>query len=120
MLKKMFMAFRESQKAVRSERLHQTLHRAKPQLGLEAAVKRHSVLDLLLAIVRNQLGTLRFGKSDIRIVDQRSEIILRKAGPQNLEIDKISLCVSDNDVLRLKIAVHQDARQASKLLGNLI
>jgi len=58
MLKKMFMAFRESQKAVRSERLHQTLHRAKPQPGIEAAVKRHSVLDLLLAIVRDQLSTL--------------------------------------------------------------
>ena len=91
-----------------------------PQLGIELAVNRNSVLDLLLTIVRDQLRALRFRQIDIRIVKQRSEIIFRQTGPHSLKIDQISQAIAHNNVLRLKIAMHQDSRQASEILGDLI
>src|SRR5262245_36443856 len=43
---------------------------------------------------------------------------MRETGTHSLEIDQISLAVSDQNILRLKIAMHQNARQLRQLLGD--
>src|SRR5438552_7378837 len=104
----MFVAFDEAEKTISPQRLHQALHRAKAQLEIEIAVNCDSVFELSAAIICDQLRAFSFCKIDIRIVNQRCEIIVREAGPHSLEIDQIGVPVWDHDILRLKITVYQN------------
>src|SRR5262252_8733127 len=105
----MLVALNQPKEAVSPQRLHEALHRTKPQLEIEVAVDRDSVFTLASAIICDQLGALRFCKFDIRIVEQGPEIVFRQSRSHTLKIDQISLPVLDDDVLRLKIAVHQNS-----------
>src|SRR5438132_13440807 len=111
MFQEMFVAFDEAEEAVGAEGLHQTLHGAETQLEIEIAVDCDAVFDLTAAIVCRQLCAFAFGKIDIRIIKQRREIVFGKAGSHSLKIDQVRLTVSDDDVLRLKVAVHQNSRE---------
>src|SRR5438105_2024258 len=67
-----------------------------------------------------QLVALGCAKIDIRIEEQRGEIVMRKSRTHSLKIDQVSLTVPDQNVLRLKIAMDQDARQTRQLLGDFV
>src|ERR1044071_4723406 len=110
----MFVAFHETEKAISAKRLHEALHRTKPQVQIEVVVNSEPVFQLPSAIVCEQLGSLCFGKIDIRIVKQRSQIVFRQAGSHSLEIDEVGVPVLDDDVLGLKIAMHQNPWQTRK------
>lgn len=73
----MLVALSEAEKAISTQSLHEALHRTKPQLEIEVAIDRDSVFQLPAAIMCDQLGALRFGKFDIRIVEQGREIVFR-------------------------------------------
>src|SRR4029453_3930590 len=102
----MLVAFYEAEKTVGPERLHQALHRAQAQPGIEVAVNRNPLFDLLLAIGGDQLCALRFHKIPIWMVEQIREVIFSQAWSHPLKIDQMSPPVSHDDVLRLKIAMH--------------
>src|SRR5438876_833095 len=110
----MFVAFHEAEKTISAERLHQTLHCAKAQLEIEIAVNCDSVFELSAAIICDQLRAFSFCKIDIRIVNQRCEIIVREAAPHSLEIGQIGLPVLDTGILRLKHTVQQTCRERLK------
>jgi hypothetical protein len=97
------------------QRLHEALHCAKAQLQIEVAVNRDSIFELPAAIICYQLCAFRFCKIDIRIVEQRREIVMGKTGSHSLKINQMSLPVLDDNVLRLKITVHQNSWQTRKV-----
>src|SRR6266481_3810976 len=111
----MLMPFHEAEETVCAECLHEALHCAEPQFQVELGVDPDSVFELR-AIVRSQLGAFCFRKIDIWIVEQGGKIVFGKAGSHSLEIDQVSLAVSDDDILRLKIAVHQNSRERRQAL----
>src|SRR5213075_2502325 len=106
----MFVSLDQAEKSVSTQRLHQALHGAEPQLEIEIAIDRDTVFELTAAIVCRQLCAFAFRKIDIGIIKQRREIVFGKTGSHSLEIDQVRLTMSDDDVLRLKIAVYQNSR----------
>src|SRR4029077_19921192 len=93
---------------------------AEPQLEIEIAVDRNTIFDLTPAIVCGQLCAFVFRKIDIRVIKERREIVFGKTGSHSLEIDKVRLTVSDDDVLRLKIAVHQNSRERCQAICDFL
>src|SRR5262249_41736888 len=97
----------QAEKSVSTQRLHQALHGAEAQFEIEIAVHRKPVIELAPAIVCGQLCAFAFRKMDIGIIQQRPEVVFGKTGAHSLKIDQVRLAVSDDDVLRFKIAVQQ-------------
>src|SRR5262249_12457010 len=91
--------------------LHQALHSAETQFEIEVAVDRNAVFELTAAIVCSQLCAFAFREIDIGIKNQRREIVFGKTGAHSLKVDQVRLTVPDDDILRLKIAMHQDSRE---------
>src|SRR5438477_9417106 len=119
MFEKLLVTFDQAEKSVGAESLHQSLHRAKAKGEVEFTVNVDPVSNLLLAIIRNQFVPLFARKIHIGIIKQRSEIVLGKTGPHSLKIDQIGLAIAQEDVLRLKIAMHQNSRQIGETFRNL-
>ena len=111
MFEKLLVTFDQAEKSISAESLHQPLHRAKSKGEVEFTVYVDPISNLLLAIISDQFVALFARKIDIWIIEQRCEIVLRKTGPHSLKIDQIGLAVAQEDVLRLKIAMHQNSRQ---------
>ena len=119
-LEEMFVPFDEAEEAVGAECLHEALHSAQAKFEVELAVYHNSVFELPVAIVRRQLSAFGFGKIDIWIVEQRGEILFGQAGPHPLEIDQVRLAVTDDNVLRLKIAVHKNSWERCQALCDFL
>src|SRR4029077_6717460 len=98
----MFMTLHEVEETVCAQCLHEALHCAEPQFEVELAVDRDSVFELTRAIVCSQLDAFCVRKIDIGIVEQGGKIVFGKTGSHSLEIDQVSLAISDDDILRLK------------------
>src|ERR1043166_6669299 len=118
MTQKTLVAPHQSEETVCAERLHQALYGAKEQLRGELTIDRNPVTHLELAIILNQLSALVFAQIDIGIIEQRRQIVFGQAGTHSLEIDQVSLAVANDDVLRLKIAMDQHARESRQRFGD--
>ena len=65
---------------------------------------------------------LAFGGSedDVRIEEQRCQIVGGEPGSQTLKIDQANFAIANDHVLTLEIAMHQAARLGRQLIGNLV
>ena len=76
--------------------------------------------ELLLHQTRMHFPRFDVDKIDIGIVKQRRQIVFRQTGAHSLEINQICLAIPDDDVLRLKIPMHEHARESGQPLRDLI
>src|SRR4029079_89037 len=105
MVEKSALSLDQSEISVGAERLHQALHRAESEFFGKSRIS----YSCGLAVKLKQLDALAFAQLDIGIVQKRSKIVFRQTRAHPLEINQIRLTIAQNDVLRLKIAMHQDA-----------
>src|SRR5688572_11134837 len=70
-------------------------------------------------IIRQRFLAFRAREADVGIEKQGSEIVFSEPRAHSLEIDQVGLAVADDDVLRLEIAVDEDARALRELVGDL-
>jgi len=87
MFQKVLMAFYKTEKTVSAKRLHEALHRTQSQNVVKLAVNYPALCHLFFPVVANQFVSLRFGKIDIRIKEQRRQIVFRQTRAHALEID---------------------------------
>src|SRR4051794_765670 len=118
-IEKSLVALNKAEEAVGSEGLHQALHRTQLEEAIERRIGNEIIFTLSRAIIFGQFASLVRSQLDVRIVQERRQIILRQPRPHPLEVDQMGLAISNNDVLRLKIPMHQDAGRGVELLGDL-
>jgi hypothetical protein len=107
MLKKNFKPFLEAQKSVSPEGLHEALRRSFPEHLLK--IFPAQVLFGKVVIIKKQVHPLITTEFDIRIAEERAEIVKGASKAHSLKIDKEGFPVTDHHILRLKIPVNETA-----------
>src|SRR5213075_335488 len=110
MIEKCLVSFHQSEKSVGAERLHESLNTAEPENFSE--IRRNTIRcgGAFRFVMNEQLFAFGPRDRDVGIEEKRRQIVFGKARPHALEIDQVRLAVADDNILRLKIAMNQDAR----------
>ena len=119
MIEKIGSFLHQAEEAVGAQRLHEALHRAKIIYSREIGGHHFASRAPFREIVFEQFVAFRRCEVDIRIVQQRGQIVLHEAGAQSLEIDEAGAPIIDHDILRLKVTMHEDPGTAVEELGDL-
>ena len=106
--------FHQSEKSVRSQRLHQSLHRAKIEHFGKVWLDGGAGVLCAVEIMFQQVAAFRDRERDVRVVEERRQIILRQSRPHSLKIDETGAALLDDDILALEIAMHEAARRRGK------
>src|SRR6476469_9179726 len=118
MVEECLVSFHQSKKSVGAERLHEALNAAEPEDFSKIRRDRIARGGALRFVMNQQFFALRARERDVGIEKERRQIVFGKAGPHSLEIDQVGLAVTDDQVLRLEIAMDKDAGTLGELLGD--
>src|SRR5436190_4228619 len=113
------VAFDEPEESIGAQRLHQPLNSAEAKDRAKIRRDRITGACALRFIIRQKLLAFRARECDVGIEEERGEIVLGEAGTHSLEIDEVRLAVANDDVLRLKVAVNENARPPGELFRDL-
>ena len=109
MAQKFALFLLESNDSIGTERLHQTLNPAVEIDSFKFGEIPAAVVALkIITSIDEPVPGSQASRTDRSKREARS--YCGKPGRMSLEIDQVGLLVPNNDVLRLKIAVHQDSR----------